>query len=208
MGIHFDKVIKQTDNPFLNMFKMDAYDRKGKKFGYYFASRKEEAALTCLNSENQADGVVIYAILKGEKPEDEDKIVLIKQYRYPLNKSIYELPAGLIEQNESIDKTAQRELFEETGFEFEEYKGGNPAFRRAFYQAQGLCDESNHMIFGYAKGSKGEEYSEDSEFIEVVLADKKEALRILEKEEVSIRCAYMLMQFINSKNGKEFDFLG
>ena len=48
---------------------------------------------------------------------------------------------------------------------------------------------------------------EDSEYIEVFLADKKEAERILEEERVSVRCAYLLMQFLHMKKEAPFAFL-
>jgi len=193
---------KQTDNPFLNMYAMDAVDKNGKKFGYYFATRKKDGELACQTAETSADGAVIYAVT-----DDGSRIVLIKQYRYPLARYLYELPAGLIEPGESAAETAARELYEETGLEFREYTGGMQAFRRAFYQAQGLCDESNELVFGYASGDVSENNTEGSEDIETVLADRREALRILCEEEVSVRCAYMLTQFINADCREPFAFL-
>jgi len=199
----YTAITKQTDNPFLNMYKMDAVDRNGKTFGYYFATRKNDGELACQTSSTSPDGAVIYAVT--ECPSD--RIVLIKQYRYPLDRYIYELPAGLIEPGETIAMTASRELKEETGLTFREYEGGLEAFRRAFFQAQGLCDESNALTFGYASGEISDKKPEASEAIEPVLADKSEALRILQEEELSIRCAYMLMQFVNSDPEKPFAFL-
>lgn len=45
----YTAITKQTDNPFLNMYKMDAVDRNGKTFGYYFATRKNDGELACQN---------------------------------------------------------------------------------------------------------------------------------------------------------------
>ncbi|MGN0408291.1 MAG: NUDIX hydrolase [Bacteroides sp.] len=200
----FTGIKKQTDNPFLNMYAMDAVDTGGRHFGYYFATRKSEEELVCRTGVTKPDGAVIYAILKDEP----DKIVLIRQYRYPLGKYLYEVPAGLIDGDETPQEAAVREMHEETGLEFEAYNGGADAFRRAFYQAQGLCDESNAFVFGYAKGNVSDEAREASEDIQVIIADKAEAMRILEEEEVSIRCACMLMMFVNSDSDKPFAFLG
>ncbi len=47
----------------------------------------------------------------------EGKIVLIKNFRVPLQKYVIEMPAGMIDSDESIEETARRELFEETGYE-------------------------------------------------------------------------------------------
>lgn len=200
----FTGIRKQTDNPFLNMYEMDAVDTNGRHFGYYFATRKEDGELVCRTGVTKPDGAVIYAILKDEP----DKIVLIKQYRYPLGKYLYEVPAGLIDGYETPEDAAIREMHEETGLEFEVYNGGLKAFRKAFYQAQGLCDESNTFVFGYAKGTVSDSANEASEDIQVIIADRDEAVRILEEEEVSIRCACMIMLFVNSNPDNPFAFLG
>lgn len=54
-------------------------------------------------------GVVILAV-KG------DKILLVKQFRYPLKEVMFELPAGKLEIGEDPFEAAKRELEEETGY--------------------------------------------------------------------------------------------
>ncbi len=46
----------------------------------------------------------------------EEKVVLVKQYRYPVSKITYELAGGVIEQNEDPLQAALREMTEETGY--------------------------------------------------------------------------------------------
>ena len=60
---------------------------------------------------SEKNGIVIYALLK----EDPSRIVMIRQYRYPLDAWLYELPAGLIDGQESPHQAAVREMKEETG---------------------------------------------------------------------------------------------
>ena len=57
----------------------------------------------------------------------------------------------------------------------------------------------------YAVGEISKEAQEDTEEIEVVLADRNEVKRILKEERVAIMCAYMLMHFL--KDEEPFAFL-
>lgn len=61
-------------------------------------------------------GVVIVAL------KDEETILLVKQYRYPLKQTVLELPAGKLEAGENPDFACKRELEEETGFRAEFWK--------------------------------------------------------------------------------------
>ena len=47
---------------------------------------------------------------------DDENIILVEQFRLPLNKKILEIPAGKINKNEDIKECAKRELQEETGY--------------------------------------------------------------------------------------------
>ena len=66
----------------------------------------------------------------------ENKIVLIEQYRKPLEKSIIEIPAGKVEKGEQPELTAIRELEEETG-----YTASKLSFITSFYTSPGFADE-------------------------------------------------------------------
>ncbi len=61
-------------------------------------------------------GVVIAAM------KDSETILLVKQYRYPLKQTVYELPAGKLEVGENPDEACKRELEEETGYRAKNWK--------------------------------------------------------------------------------------
>lgn len=202
-GTKYTEVRKLTDNRFLNLYEMDALTDSGKSFNYYFASRNKEENLPLFTGTVQSNGIVIYPVWK----EDADKLVMIRQYRYPLDAWIYELPAGLIDEGENASQAAIREMKEETGFAFEPYEGGDPAFRRPVYLGAGMTDETSTAVFGLASGEITDRFKEDTESIEVLLVDKREACRILQEERLSLRAAFLLMQFLQMKKDAPFAFL-
>ena len=192
---------KKTSNRFLNFYEFQAIHRDGKTTPYYVASRaKEISQLKAVTQENKPDGVILY----GVYGENKDKIVLIRQYRYPLGGYCYEFPAGLVEDGEDILEAARREMYEETGLTFTPKEGG--CYSRPFFTTVGMTDESCGTVFGYCSGEPTSSHQEASEEIQVVIADREECRRILREENVAIMCAYMLMHFIASQ-GDPLDFL-
>ncbi|CAI5758219.1 unnamed protein product [Candida verbasci] len=73
----------------------------------------EMAIRTTRSKEVNVDAVSIVSILHHPKGKE---LVLVKQFRPPTEKVVIELPAGLIDPNETIETTAVRELLEETGY--------------------------------------------------------------------------------------------
>lgn len=194
-------VTKKTENPFLNFYELDRESKTGKKGKYYVASRaKDESRLKLNTKKNHPDGVIIYS-LYGEK---QDKVVLVRQYRYSIDDYIYEFPAGLVEENENYKEAAIREMKEETGLEFCPINV-HPAYEKPAFTSIGMTDESCSAVFGISTGSVSQDYLEDTEEIEVVLADREEVKRILKEEHVAIMCSYMLMHFLHDQ--EPFGFL-
>ena len=194
---------KLSDNKFLNLFHLDALTDSGHPFDYFFVSRRKADQIKLLTKDSAAEGVVIFPVLK----EDPEKVVLIRQYRYPLDDVLYELPAGLIDAGETPECAAIREMKEETGLSFEVYTGGDAAYRRPFYRGAGFTDESCNAVFGYASGTVSRRDQEDTESIQVLIAGKEEVRRILREEKVSIRAAYLLMSFVHMADNDPFGFL-
>lgn len=193
---------KKTDNPFLNLYELEAIHRDGGRSPYYVASRaKGIAALKAVSGENKPDGVILF----GVYGEAGDKVVLIRQYRYPLGDYVYEFPAGLIEPGEDMLEAGIREMYEETGLTFTPREGGSCS--RPFFTTVGMTDESCGTVFGYCTGDPTSSHEEASEEIQVIIADRAECKRILKEENVAIMCAYMLMHFIASE-GDPLAFLG
>ena len=195
------KVEKMTDNKYVNLYHVNATSVHNTPVSYYVASRaKSVEDLKLKTRKNTPDGVIIYSIYG----ENRDKVVLIRQYRYTLGDYIYEFPAGLVEPGEDFHDSAVRELQEETGLTLKPLKVAE-AFEKPYFTTVGMTDESCAAVYGYASGQISAQAQEDSEEIEVVLADREEVRRILKEENVAIMCAYMLMHFL--KDEEPFAFL-
>jgi len=101
---------------------------------------------------------------------EDGQLVLERQYRYPLRRSLIEFPAGKIDPGEAILECAQRELLEETGYRAREwtYLGG-------FHNAIGYCDEKIEIFL--ARGLTLEQAAQDAgEVIEILTASLPQLL--------------------------------
>lgn len=185
---------KLTDTRFLNLYELEAAKRDGSTFPYYMASRiADPRGIKAITHENVPNGVILYGVC-GEK---KDRVVLVRQYRYPIGGYVYEFPAGLVEPGENLLEAGVREMFEETGLTM--HPVAAPDYMRPFFTTVGMTDESCGTVFGYCEGHPTNDHQEASEDIQVVLADRAECRRILREENVAIMCAYMLMHFIASE---------
>jgi ADP-ribose pyrophosphatase len=72
--------------------------------------------------------------------ENDGRIVLVRQYRAPIDRMTWELPAGSLDEGESADAAARRECEEEIGRVPERFERLG-----AWYPAPGYCDEE--LIF-------------------------------------------------------------
>jgi len=125
---------------------------------------------------------------------DDARLVLERQYRYPLRASFIEFPAGKIDPGEDILACAQRELREETGYTASEwtYLGG-------FHNAVGYCDEKIEVYLARGLQHEGAA-SDDGEVLEIFTATLDEVLAWIAEARVTdvktIIGAYWLQRFV------------
>jgi len=68
-------------------------------------------------------------------------VILVRQYRFPVDDALWELPAGRLDPDETPEQAAQRELQEEVGYRARDLR--KVAF---FYTTPGFCDEAMHVF--------------------------------------------------------------
>ena len=110
--------------------------------------------------------------------DDEERLVLVRQYRYPVDDVIWEIPAGRQDPGESPEQGARRELEEEVGA-----KADRVERLGSFYATPGYCDELMHLF--RATGLRKEAARpEDDEHIEARWVTLAEARAMADRGEV------------------------
>lgn len=96
---------------------------------------------------------------------DDGRIVLVRQYRYPIDCETLEIPAGKLDINESPDECVIRELREETGYDTQNIKKVT-----SIYTAPGFSNEVIHVYIARDMQLK-EVCPDEDEFINVEIYD-------------------------------------
>ena len=106
------------------------------------------------------------------------EVVMVKQYRKPLESVTLEIPAGTLEIGEEPLACAQRELMEETGIVAEEWK---PLF--TYYSAPGFCTEKLYLFEARVLKFTTQNLDPD-EKVQIVMIPLEEALKMVTNGEI------------------------
>lgn len=115
------------------------------------------------------------AILAEPKPGE---IVLVSQFRKPIEDELLELPAGKLEPGEEPIDCAIRELIEETG-----YRANKIELVHSFFTSPGFADEKIQLYYA-TDLTLGERSPDEDEFVDVELYQKAEILNMLNHAEI------------------------
>lgn len=110
---------------------------------------------------------------------EEEKLVMVRQFRKPLEKTIYEIPAGKKEKGELPEVTAKRELQEETGYLAERL---TPIV--SFYTSPGFADEFLHLFLAEGLKRDGNIQLDEDEFVELVEFTLEECHQLIQSGEI------------------------
>ena len=118
-------------------------------------------------------GVVIAA-------ERNNKILMVKQFRYPANDVLYELPAGKLDKpNENILSAAKRELEEETG-----HIAAIWASLGFIYTSPGFCTEKLYLFKASDLSFKGQ-HLDEGEILDFIEIDKNEVFNMIKTGKIN-----------------------
>lgn len=110
---------------------------------------------------------------------EKDEVVLVKQYRKPIEKAIYEIPAGKLDAGESHRECGIRELSEETGLTADNFE-----YLGFIYPSPGFTDEVTHVY--YATGLKqGETHTDDDEYLDVERIPLEKVYKMVMNNEIN-----------------------
>lgn len=117
-------------------------------------------------------GVAVFAI------DEDNKVILVRQYRYPMGEVVLELPAGKLEKGEDPRDSGLRELAEETGLEPQTFLSMGCSF-----SSPGIFSEKIHLFF--AKDLvQGPVHPDDGEFLEIVRIPYDELMDMVRRGEI------------------------
>ena len=107
-------------------------------------------------------------------------VILVRQYRYPINKYLWELPAGSVDEGESPEQAARRECHEEIGL-----VPSTVVRLSAMYPTPGYCDEE--MVYFRLSGlDRTDEQAavDEDEDIEVKTFELRDARDMIRRGEI------------------------
>jgi ADP-ribose pyrophosphatase len=111
----------------------------------------------------------------------DERIILVKQFRYPMGKFLYELPAGKLDAGENPAVCAGRELAEETGYTAKNWKK-----LTAIYTSPGFCTEQLHIFLAteLSHSPKGQKLEEGEQSLTVEIVPLSAAIQMIERQEI------------------------
>ena len=166
--------VSMQDTVFDGYYKM--YQDSSGPYPVMWASRG-----TPYRESGKSDVVSIIPLWKGLHPNlDNTKIVVLRQFRPVINKWVWELPAGKIDEGENAQAAAIRELKEETGLTVDCFL----STEERCFPSVGIIDECHTVCTVLCSGVITDRYLEPNEQIEITPMSRRELLyRLMQERE-------------------------
>ena len=175
---------KVRDGKYLKNYELTYLNKAGREKKYEIVSRGEISGPEALGQRVSGVSIVAY---------HDDKLLLLREFRMGVNRFIYNLCAGMINEGESIEECIQRELYEETGLNVKRIRTILPPS----YAAVAFSDVKTQIAFVDAEGSF-EDHTSENEQIAAGFYTKEEVRELMETEEFSSRAQIAAYYFMIS----------
>lgn len=173
---------KVRDGRYLKDYELTYENKIGKEKVYEIVSLKELSGPEFLGA--AVTGVSIAAVYDG-------KLLLLKEFRMAINREIYGLCAGHLEENENVEDCIRRELYEETGLDLKRIiKIFPPSFSTVT-----ISDAKTQIAFVEAEGTISDEHMSANEQIKAAFYTPAEVLHLIETETFSSRAQMIAYGF-------------
>lgn len=164
---------KVKDGKYLKNYELTYRNKAGREKKYEIVSRSEIPSPEAIGKRISGVSIVAY---------HEDKLLLLREFRMGVNRFVYNLCAGMINDGESLEECIQRELYEETGLSVHKIRTILPPS----YAAVAFSDVKTQIAFVDVEGNF-EDHTSENEQITAGFYTKEEVRELLETEEFSSR---------------------
>lgn len=152
----YQGIRKIHEGKFITRYDVDYVTAEGHEKTYEIISRNRDIqTLEELQNRVPDSVIMILTDVSGER------ILVSREYRMAMAQWIYNFPAGLIDPGESVEESAKRELWEETGLELVRIDD----ILENSYSAIGFSNERNTCVFGAAAGEFRKSTSDAEEIV-------------------------------------------
>ena len=171
--MEFIKLEKVRDGKYLKSYELVYRNKAGREKKYEMVSRRELSSPEDLGQ--TPSGVSIVAVCQG-------KMLLLHEFRMGINRNVYNLCAGMLEEGESVEDCIQRELYEETGLSVKRIRDILPAS----FAAVAFSDVTTYIAIVEAEGEMFDHTSENEQ-IDSRFYTREEVRELIQTEQFSSR---------------------
>ena len=171
--MEFIKLEKVRDGKYLKSYELVYRNKAGREKKYEMVSRRELSSPEDLGQ--TPSGVSIVAVCQG-------KMLLLHEFRMGINRNVYNLCAGMLEEGESVEDCIQRELYEETGLSVKQIRDILPAS----FAAVAFSDVTTYIAIVEAEGEMFDHTSENEQ-IDSRFYTREEVRELIQTEQFSSR---------------------